>query len=281
MDTHGLRTAESTTPEQLRDDAFDEVVQAFFDKFVALERDFCLSLSLEESKALNPKNPKSTPAVAARYQRHYIAILLTLKGVLPSALIKSGESNEFIFERMVQTCLMPLFKEHKLAAYGFSLFQIEHATLFGKEEKFKGSWVFADTRSNDWGLVQDLFIPPDRKVSNKREEFAFMHFFRQSQGAPVTPYVREKESWLITYHDVTEQQILNENTDEELGCVIGIAYEINYGTPEIWRDYIRHFRDCYIALGSVGHVLALQHANRQNKIHPAFARFNERMAYYM
>lgn len=132
MDTNDLNAAAPTlSPESLkpRDDAFDEIVKEAFQEFTRrqyppefhhlncgveenraqrltasplVEREFLMGLSKSDAKALVPIpgiDPKDLPLLITSQQRHYVEILLTLKGLKPCTVIFAPTSAH-IFTRL-------------------------------------------------------------------------------------------------------------------------------------------------------------------------------------
>lgn len=79
--------------------------------------------------------------------RHYLEILLVLKGIKPCTLfVKFSLDNVWIFSTVVIDCLVPIMDRLDLWSYGFRI------------SMRAGQWVFYDARSSAMPLIDKIFL---------------------------------------------------------------------------------------------------------------------------
>ncbi|KAK0118378.1 hypothetical protein ONS95_012667 [Cadophora gregata] len=270
MDTHKLgAVTPALDPEVLkpRDAAFDEMLKEAFQELTRFEREFYLGLSKADAKVLMPVpgiNPKDMPFMIASSQRHYVEILLTLKGIKPCTVIFHPYATE-IYTRLVNEVLKPVIKKYKLKTYGFELRQVDHATMIemGRPEPdmfWRGGWIFADILSPLWRDIQGIFFTPTEIHIFSEECDIYQDKLCKVFGYPVRGFPRQEEGInRVQYMDETECGELAKvgGKSEDEVEVIGFEYEDDDGDEERWMKCLIHFESCQRAMKSVGSRLEL------------------------
>ncbi|TVY78227.1 hypothetical protein LSUE1_G004195 [Lachnellula suecica] len=181
----------------------------------------------------------SDPMYAACHQRHHIEFLLVLKQIKPCALFAAYGPAQEVFTEMVKQCLKPVFKQHKLARYGFHLQQITHPVPTTVHSGFQDGWIFADMKSALWPEVNSLFLTPNKgKADEKRVGKAL--------GYPVVHGPREFRAV-----DYTEMDDMRKATGREVCCVSAYEFTCASGSKH-YQPVILNFERCRKAAEDVG-----------------------------
>ncbi|XMA16185.1 hypothetical protein WAI453_008976 [Rhynchosporium graminicola] len=267
MDTNNLGASLQTiAPEALkpREAVFDEIVKEAFEELATKEREFLMGLSKTDAMALIPIPGISTaelPLKAACQQRHYVEILLTLKGIKPCTIFFHPFATH-IFTRLVKEVLKPIFKTHELRSYGFELRRIEHATMIdmGRPQPdafWIGGWFLVDTLSPHWPAIQEIYCSPVQINISRQDNNSYQDRLCKILGYPVNGYPRQEDFNRVSYMDETECRELARLTgkSEDKIEVIGFEYEDDEGDEERWMRCVVHFNICKRAMKSVGRSL--------------------------
>jgi hypothetical protein len=203
-----------------------------------------VDLSIADRVDMSPR-ARDSPYYSALHQRAHIEILLTLYGVKPCTLYAHGLPEGLaIFDRLVQTCLMPVMEKFKLDQYGFALQKIHHPVPTEHHHGYQGSWIFFDTRSPDLQSVQDVFLTPHRGVKLRKEvDVANALGFLAWEGV---------DFQAITYRDVTEQHAVEMAVGAGLGAVNAMVLVIPKGTDDQYQMVKDHMDDCQERAERVG-----------------------------
>ncbi|KAH7314317.1 hypothetical protein BKA65DRAFT_516582 [Rhexocercosporidium sp. MPI-PUGE-AT-0058] len=208
-----------------------------------VEREFLISLSHCDAKALIPIpgiNSKELPLKVAVSQRHYVEILLTLKGFKSCTAMFHPEANH-IFTRLINEVFKPIIKKHKLKSYGFDLRQIGHATMIdvGRTQLdmfWRGGWVFADITSPLWPDIQSLFCSATQLNISRAEHNGYQDKLCKVLGYPIPGYPKQEKFNRVCYMDETEcgefARLTGKSEDEIQ--VVGFEYDDDDGDKERW-----------------------------------------------
>lgn len=264
MEKYSLNTVPPAIPELPRNDKFNDILTSAVHEFIHLERDFFLSLSPTECHTLNPKFPE--PIFAASQLRHYVEILLTLKGITPSTLIgHSTEKGSAIFTRMVESCFKPVFKKYKLSHYGFSLIPFDHKISMGGNQRMMGGYVFADLRSEKWNLVEFFLLSTAEiraivEPANYGPGSPYQEGIANSVGYPLQwpDQFPNKKLGQVSYLEETECKILRENTGKDVDCVTGLEFYHDFSDKTLLHEVYIHFESCRTAAALIGLDLKLE-----------------------
>jgi hypothetical protein len=206
----------------------------------------------------------------------YMEILLTLKGIKPCTLFWTPvPASVAIYARLVEQHLIPLIDEQRLRDYGFVLRKINHPVATETHCGFQKVYILADTRSEHWPLVQDVFIlpHPGQKPDDTR--------IGKALGYPVPQCNQTKSrhdeyiidslrsdivgqtnrTGIIKYKDETEKKKLRWTTgSDRMGDKVCAIEAFTYRAPVGLCDggAVRaHFEACERAARSVGRALGL------------------------
>ncbi|TVY19352.1 hypothetical protein LARI1_G003576 [Lachnellula arida] len=243
LDKNNLNAQPESEDPLPRDEKFNEVVKDAFIDFKIRERDFLLALSETQSIILS-YGYTSDPMYAACELRHYMEVLLALKGIKPCTLFTNPSAQE-IFTELVQVCLKPVIKKYRLARYGFHLQQITHPMPTTVHQGFQNAWVFADTRSPLWPEVKQVFLTPNRgKVDEYRVGMAL--------GYPIGRAVSDHSTQLyFRALDKTEMQ------DMKISAPISAYGFFTRAGEDHFAGILMHFDRCCQAAKDVGTKLEM------------------------
>lgn len=203
-------------------------------------------------------------------------ILFVLKEIKPCILFWApAYGSETTYTRLFETCLAPLIEKYQLGNYGFVAHKIIHAVPTETHCGFQKAYVLADTRSDHWDHVQDVFLVPH--PGQKRDESRI----GKALGYPIpqndqnycvmSEYIIDElrgdgtedlsHADHVKYKDMTEKWKLrwitgSNKIGDKVGAVDAFAYRMPANLRDSWA--IRaHFEACLAAARSVGHELGL------------------------
>ncbi|KAK7747839.1 hypothetical protein SLS53_001088 [Cytospora paraplurivora] len=213
-----------------RDESFKTVVKQAFVAFREAERAYMLDETRQETAELRRTNA----GVLLNYFRHYIEVLLTLKGVKPCTLFCSNPDTMLmrslsdsglsarIFTAVVCKYLVPVLERFDIESYGFKLHYIANDVKTDSPSgRFKGSWVFADTQSPLWPQVRDIFFSTDAEVITSESATA------KALGYPVS--FEGPPEYCIEFQDRTEFIHLGGDPNDGGGCIVGTYFRCKLG----------------------------------------------------
>lgn len=191
--------------------------------------------------------------VGAAHLRHYLELLLVLKGLKPCVLFaKFTPDNVSIFSTVVIDCLVPIMDRLDLWSYGYSI------SIMANE------WVFYDTRSPVLPLVNKVFLthrttkdldpaayPEDSVFGAPEQEIA------EALGYPIT-MDDPGSGRTIFVRDATEMSVLvSAGWPEPRCCVQGTNFNCPEGDELVWFKVLEWYYKCEQAARSVGTELQL------------------------
>lgn len=191
--------------------------------------------------------------VGAAHLRHYLELLLVLKGLKPCMLlVKFSLDNVCIFSTLIIDCLVPIMDRLDLWSYGYGVsFQA-------------GEWVFYDARSPVLPLVDQVFLthrttkdldpegyPEDSWLGAPEKEIA------EALGYPVAMN-DPRGGRTIFVRDATELGVLvSAGWPEPQCCVQGTSFNCPEGDELVWFRVLEWYYKCEQAARSVGTELQL------------------------
>jgi hypothetical protein len=142
-----------------------QVTTAFGKALQQAERKFYMELPIELGRKLGLEG-RPPWAGLVRYSTHF-EIILALDGRKPSVLFYTDFGTPSatvdaltVFGKYVETVFLPLFREYELEKYGYIVQKIPHKIIVNGRENWVGAWVLADTRSESWDVVKQVFFDP-------------------------------------------------------------------------------------------------------------------------
>jgi hypothetical protein len=165
--------------------------------------------------------------------------LATLAGNKPCVLIyiqANDDSQEprLVFDKLIRSVLLPLFRKYRLNRYGYILHKIKHNVIvLGTGENFCGTWLFADTRSKGWEKTREVFL-------NSQERYHTVSAVGDALGYPVLYALLDFDTRYV-YKDMTYAHELESITREKVE-VLGLDYRAS-SDPEQECAINEHFED--------------------------------------
>ncbi|KAH8675477.1 hypothetical protein BX600DRAFT_432055 [Xylariales sp. PMI_506] len=246
---------DSTTQEvpavRPRDNEYQAICKEAFHAYRSAERNYYLGLD-DNAKQVLFGEYNGPPWYAACHLRHHIEVLLTLKGVKPCTLFASPGDDvsgaAAIFNDLILKCLAPVIDRFNLMLYGFNLKYLGTDVLTSDlgHPGFKGDWVLADTRSDKWPLVQDIFFQPQPERR-----------FEESAVGEALGYPARAGDNTIRFTDETEHQVLLREIGPDVLCVDGMEFYCDGGNLRVWADINAFFRRCADAAKEAGTTLKI------------------------
>jgi hypothetical protein len=224
-----------------RDAGFDARVKQLHEEFNSAEQAFALNLSLKDRHGLSlPGHSSSFIASNFSFQ---MEILSTLESIKPCVLfhaMKAGSRQDTnpIFDRLVETELLPLYKAYGLDRHGFILSKVLHDLhIMETGENLRNCWVFADSRSEAWkrGAIQSVFFAP-------HDQHCLLSAAGDALGYPALPTITGYDRRYI-YIDATATRELTQRTGARVEPVIGLEYlasDDRYQVQESREDFERY-----------------------------------------
>lgn len=234
--TENIATQQVTAPSvalKPRDETFEEATKQFFVAFQAWEREYLLGLDSEMNEKVRTgadgKLIDSSTTFPLAHLRHHVEVLLTLKGVNPSAVLcKSHHDDSLtnVITGVVLKCLVPLLDAFAIESYGFRLRYLPADVLTAgpRARARKGNWVLADTLSPKWPLVRDLFFKDDRPAGRRVPA----RLVAAALGYPVDLRGGRAKCEVKLYDD-TEERILKGMVEEKVCCVEALHFPCGPG----------------------------------------------------
>jgi hypothetical protein len=234
--TENIATQQATTPNvalKPRDETFEEATKQLFVAFQAWEREYLLGLDSEMNRKVRTgadgKLIDTSTTFPLAHLRHHVEVLLTLKGVNPSAVLCKAHHDDSltnVLTGVVLKCLAPLLDAFAIESYGFRLRYLPADVLTAgpRARARRGNWVLADTLSPMWPLVRDLFFKDDRPAGRRvpaRLVAAALGHPVDLRGGPAQYEVR--------LYDDTEERILKSAVDEKVCCVEALHFPCGPG----------------------------------------------------
>lgn len=160
-----------TTALKPRDETFMEVTKQVVIAFRDAEREYLKNLDKEIVAKIceSPDgNPDGAVGMHMAHLRHYLHVLLTLKGLKPATLFFVGHHSFCATQAIngvVIKCLVPLLERYDIESYGFKLHYSPGFHRNETGEGFWGAWVLADVKSPEWPQVNSTFFNRRQDVS--------------------------------------------------------------------------------------------------------------------
>lgn len=197
--------------------------------------------------------------IAAAHLRHYLEVLLVLKGIKPCVLfLKHTPAHENTFSTIIIDSLVPIMDRLDLWSYGFKI------------SFMCGEWVFYDARSPAMPQINKIFLTHhlDKKEDAtgafpiKENIYCVPHLdVAHALGYPIRSDGFDSGRW-INIRDETEMRVLvSMGRPEPICCVQGMIFSCPVGTPEDWTDVLAYYHGCEQAARSVGTGLSLYTAS--------------------
>jgi hypothetical protein len=193
------------------------MIETVFEDYHNREQEFYSNLSDEDMRKFGLEN-RSFWAAAIRYST-CIEILATLEGIKPCVLFQTdtkASDSRPVFDKHIKTYVSPWFEQHRLAQSGFVLQRINHDLIIDGSDNWRGFWVFADTRSQNWTSVKDVFFNPKVPFQDSRA-------VGDALGLPILPILPCWDA-RYTYVDLTTRKKLEKEVGEEVGDLIAHDY---------------------------------------------------------
>jgi hypothetical protein len=145
----------------------------------------------------------------------------------------SGTDPATVYDRLVRTILLPRFEKFRLDQYGFVLRKITHDIKLESQDDWRNTWVFADTRSPQWDLVNRVFFTPSNQY---HKSSATAH----ALGYPVLEHLGGPLTTRYIYVDVVATRNLARVTGGHVNQVMGFDYWAT-DHPEQEKHSFQHF----------------------------------------
>ncbi|KAF2682934.1 hypothetical protein K458DRAFT_48335 [Lentithecium fluviatile CBS 122367] len=259
------KRATAVSPQRPRDLNFThDIVPTAYKAFTRVERHYFLNLPLSTKRVFCDDEVKLSQVSwwPAAHCRFYFKFLLVLKELKPCVLFAHYELEGVqACAQLVERCLNPILQTYDLEEYGFVLRKIEHAVPTEVHRGFEGGWIFADTRSPKWPLVQSVFLTPH--PGERQKEFDVAH----ALGYPV---LRPGNEGTMRLKDVTEAEALRRATGKGKAiCCVEVLEYFSRGGYEDCRAILRYNALATRAGREVGTIIEIAEND-----HPGFERFH-------
>ncbi|KAH9890269.1 hypothetical protein F4778DRAFT_785427 [Xylariomycetidae sp. FL2044] len=241
--------------------------QGAYTSFRDAERHGYLSLDPDTLLSFNGGDASKPHWAPAANLRHHFEIFLTLAGLKPCTLILGSYISPvcpIAVNGIVIDGLAPIISRLDLGAYGFELHYIAADVLTSQvaHRGFKGGWVFADTRSEQWPLVRDIFLGPSGTPPRRTPEDTI----GRALGYPV----RSMGADAVTFIDLTETEVMQKMFGADVPPVIGIEFCTIPGDAADMKRIVEYYVACVQAAKEVDINLDIDLSR-----HAGLARFFE------
>lgn len=175
----------------------------------------------------------------ACHMRFHLEMLWLLLGAKPCVMFMVNNPEQQAWAtHVVLSCLVPVVEEWALEKYGFALRYIGH-DVRGPSKNYKMAWLLADTRSEEWPLIKEIYLRPNGPAKTWTEGE-----IGRSLGYPSAPTSSDQWETTVAYKDDTERAWLAERfSGTEVCCVDGMDYHIPKKDEEgFWQHYVRFGR---------------------------------------
>ncbi|KAG8167115.1 hypothetical protein KVR01_002804 [Diaporthe batatas] len=240
--SHSFPTISPDEEKQRDDGVFESSVDAAFNIFREMERDFLLKVPV------GPLRHDDTTTKywwdGAAHLRHHVEFLLVLKGVKPCVLFsKNKPEHTSVFSSVVMDILIPVMNHMQLWSYGF---KISFECL---------EWVFYDARSPLLPQITKIFLTDH---TSKKVDRTGAYPAKDSDKPYLVPHLEVAQALAypirsdhfdsdcyVNIQDATEMDVL-----ECMGrprphcCVYGMGFGSPVGNEDDWMKILTHYHKC-------------------------------------